>query len=108
MHILVYVTCSNEVEAKRLARLLVEQRLAACVNCFPVSSVYLWKGRVEEAEEWAMLCKTTEARFEELKEVVRKEHSYELPCLLKFKVEGEAQFLKWIEECTSSTSTQPP
>ncbi|MCL1985696.1 MAG: divalent-cation tolerance protein CutA [Betaproteobacteria bacterium] len=106
MYIMVYVTAADADEARRIARALVEERLAACANILGrVESVYRWAGEVQSAEETAFLAKTTEDRFEALAARVRELHSYELPCVVAVPlVRGEAGFLDWIRESTENSN----
>jgi periplasmic divalent cation tolerance protein len=97
---LVLTTASSSDEARRIARALVERRLAACVNILPqIESVYRWKGKVEEAQEWLLIIKTTAAGFERVRDVIRELHSYELPeCVCVSIEDGSPEYLKWIGE----------
>lgn len=96
----VYITAGNMDEARRIARELVSKDLAACVNMFPINSIYTWGGKLEEEQEIAMLVKTTEDRFEEIRELVRSLHSYELPCIVSWEFEGDRDYLEWVHEST--------
>lgn len=102
MHISVYITCSGKEEAEKIARALVEEKLAACVNYFPINSIYRWKGKVETAEEYAMICKTNREKFTKLRKKVKQLHSYELPVILFTKFRAEKEVLDWIDETTDS------
>lgn len=102
----VYMTAGDEEEARRLARMLVSERLAACVNLLgSMQSFYWWEGRVEDAAEIAMVAKTTAERFPVLMERLTAEHSYDCPCVVALPVtDGNPAFLHWIvEETTRST-----
>ncbi len=93
----VLITAGSPREARRLARHLVERRLAACVNLHPVRSVYRWRGGVEEAREVALAAKTTRARYPALEAEVRRLHSYEVPCIVALPVEsGSPSYLEWV------------
>jgi periplasmic divalent cation tolerance protein len=96
----VLTTSGSPDEARKLAHALVERRLAACVNIIPrISSVYRWQGKVEEAEEFLLLIKTTESAFELVHQTIRELHSYELPECVALPVEdGSLEYLKWIED----------
>lgn len=86
---LVYVVAADLTEAERLARGLVEQRLAACVNIIPgMKSVYRWKSEVQSADEVVMIVKTGPGYFADVEEYVRKHHSYEVPAIFSFSAEG--------------------
>jgi len=97
-HIVVLSTCSSEEEAERLARLLVDQRLAACVNIMPrIRSLYRWKGEVESAEEWLLVIKSSRHLFDAMRIELEKAHSYELPEVLAMPVvDGSANYLNWL------------
>ncbi len=97
--IIVSTTCGSEEEARRLARLLVEERLAACVQIIPaVRSVYRWRGAVEESGEWLVLAKSRRGLFGELRRRIAAAHSYELPEILACPVvDGEPDYLAWID-----------
>jgi len=94
----VFTACGSAEEANRIARELVERRLAACVNIVPgVESVYRWKGEIESAAEWLLIVKTTAAAFEKLREAISELHSYDVPECVALTVEdGGADYLEWI------------
>jgi len=100
--IVVFTTCGSEEEARKLAAALIEKCVAACVSITaPVTSVYRWKGSVEEAREWMLIIKSRRQRFEELREVLESTHSYELPEVLAIPVaEGSPRYLAWLEDET--------
>jgi periplasmic divalent cation tolerance protein len=99
----VLTTAGSEEEARKIARALVERRLAACVNLVPqIGSIYHWKGRIEEAREWLLIIKTTAAVFDHLREAIVELHSYELPeCLCLAVDDGSTPYLEWIAESVS-------
>jgi periplasmic divalent cation tolerance protein len=96
--IVVLSTCGSEDEAEQLARLLIDRRLAACVNIVPrVRSVYRWNGAVESAEEWLLLIKSSRPLFEQLRAALEGAHSYEVPEVLALSVvDGAAPYLDWL------------
>jgi periplasmic divalent cation tolerance protein len=96
--ILVLTTASSTEEARRIADALVERRQAACVNIVKgVESIYRWKGKTEESQEWMLLIKTTAAAFDNVWKTIRELHSYELPeCISVAITEGTPEYLKWI------------
>ena len=96
----VLTTTPSEEEARQIARALVGERLAACVNIIPkVESIYRWQDKVEEAEEYLMLIKTTESAFALLQEKLKELHSYELPeCVALAMTAGSPSYLKWIDD----------
>lgn len=94
----VYITIGSRDEALSLGRTLVEEGLAACANVLgAITSVYRWQGKVEEADEAALIVKTTEACYAALAARVLALHPYDLPCLAKLPVAGgHAPYLDWI------------
>jgi len=97
----IYITAGDEDEARRIARTLVEEKLAACANILPVKSIYWWEGEIEEAGEVAMLVKTKVELADEVVARVKELHSYEVPCIVVFSIEkGYEEYLKWIGEST--------
>jgi periplasmic divalent cation tolerance protein len=92
------LTAPDEETGRRIARTLVEERLAACVNVLPrVHSVYRWKGAVEEAAEVMLIAKTRAERAAALAARVRALHPYELPEVLALPVTGGSQaYLRWV------------
>lgn len=96
--VLVYITTPDVKVARSLGRRLIEERLAACVNIFPIQSVYRWKGKVEEAEEVVLIAKTVEKKVRLIERRIVELHPYELPCIVWFKVGGYEPFLQWIRE----------
>jgi periplasmic divalent cation tolerance protein len=97
--IVVLNTCGTEAEAERLARLLIDRRLAACVSVAPrLRSFYRWKGEVESSEEWLLLIKSSRPLFEQLRAALEQAHSYEVPEVLALPVvDGSAAYLEWLE-----------
>ena len=96
----VLTTAGSEEEAGRIGELLVERRLAACVQVVgPVVSRYRWQGAVEEAREWQCLAKTTRGAYEAVEAAVREVHSYDEPEIIATPiVAGSPGYLAWIEE----------
>ena len=95
------VNCANSHEAERIARALVTERLAACVNVHqaPVRSVYRWKGKLQSAREVPLVIKTSRRLFGRLERRVRQLHSYQLPEIIALPITaGSEAYLDWLEE----------
>lgn len=101
--LLLLTTCPDEESADRLALLLVENRLAACVSRVSgVRSVYRWQDRLEQANEVLLLVKTTSTRYETLAAAIRASHPNELPEIIAVGVDiGLPEYLQWITENTA-------
>ena len=97
---LVLTTCASLEEARRISRTLIERRLAACVNIAPqIESVYRWQGKIETANEFLLLIKTTAGAFDELRIALTELHSYDVPECIEISIEdGSAAYLAWIGE----------
>ena len=101
MYSMVYATAPNEEEGMRICTAVVERRLAACANTFPIRSVYWWKGKVERDSEQALIFKTRSELVPGLISMVEKESSYDVPCAVAYEMSnGSARYLEWIDENT--------
>ena len=103
--LLVLTNCPDVEVADRIARTIVEQRLAACVNRLaPVESVYRWQGALERVTEVPLLIKTTRERYAEIEQAIRALHPYEVPEIIAMPISaGLASYLRWVAD-----ETQPP
>jgi periplasmic divalent cation tolerance protein len=97
-----FVTCGGTAEARRIARALVRERLAACVNLVPgVTSIYAWKGRVEEGREVLLVIKSRAALSRKLAARVKALHGYEVPEVVTLRIaSGLPEYLRWVREST--------
>jgi periplasmic divalent cation tolerance protein len=97
---IVLTTAGSEEEARKIARHLVENQLAACVNIVPqVESIYRWQGKVDSAREWLLLVKTNQERFPAVRDAIRELHSYELPECVAINIEdGSPDYLQWLTD----------
>ena|SRR6266851_1968523 len=95
---IVLTTAGSEEEARKIARHLVENRLAACVNIIPqIESIYRWQGKVDSSREWLLLVKTTDERFPAVRDAIRELHTYELPeCVVLNIEDGSSEYLQWL------------
>jgi periplasmic divalent cation tolerance protein len=103
-HVVVYCTIGKLAEAEPLARALVEERLAACVNILPIlASVYRWQDRIEREGELLLVIKTRREKIEALEAAIVARHPYEVPEIIVLPIEaGHAPYLAWIDECTTA------
>jgi periplasmic divalent cation tolerance protein len=101
MFSMLYTTTGSEEEAERISNELVEQRLVACANIFPIRSIYRWEGKIEDSEEFAIIFKTRTELLKDAMAAIREMHSYEVPCLISYEyVDGDKSYLDWITEET--------
>jgi periplasmic divalent cation tolerance protein len=99
-YIVVLTTVGTKQFANDLAQSIVEARLAACVQIQAVQSVYRWKGKVCAEPEWLLAIKTADAKYVELEQHIRANHSYETPEIVRVPIAGGSrEYLAWIGEC---------
>ena len=102
-HVICFVTSNNLEQATDIARFLVQNKLAACVNIIdPIRSIYTWKNEIYDEKEILMVIKTRRALFEKLAGKIREMHSYEVPEIISVPIEnGLPSYLNWIDQNTS-------
>ena len=94
---MVLTTVATRDEANKLARQLVEQQLAACVQMMPINSVYSWEGAIQQDDEVLLLIKTASARYAGVEAFLLANHSYSVPEILQLPIEqGSAAYLQWL------------
>ena len=99
---MVYITAKDEEEARKIANYLLEKRLIACANMFPVKSLYWWKGKIEREDEIALIMKTQKGHIKNIISEVKALHSYEEPCIEFLPIEdGNPDYLEWIRKETT-------
>ncbi len=94
--ILIYITCKNWQEAVKISAHLLNKRLIACSNMFPIRSMYWWSKKIENTREFAILAKTKEKNYNAIKKEVKKMHSYKIPCILKIGAKANEIYEKWV------------
>jgi periplasmic divalent cation tolerance protein len=99
-HIVVFITAPDTDEAGKIAGILLEKRLAACVNTVPgVNSIFRWQGNLESEHEILLIVKSKASRFPEIIETVKQNHSYEVPEVIALPViGGNEDYLDWLEK----------
>ena len=101
----VTTACANEDEADKIAFVLINSKLAACAQMFPVNSRYIWKGELCKDSEILLLIKCRRDKYAEIEKTILENHSYELPEIILAPVEGGySKYLQWIDECESEPS----
>lgn len=94
-------TAANQTEADKIAEVLLKNHIAACVQFVPISSCYWWNGNIEHANEIQMFIKTTDELYNRVQEEIRKNHSYDVPEIVKIPIDsGLPEYLGWISKET--------
>jgi len=103
-YIQVSTTTETREQAQTIAQHLVEAKLAACVQILgPITSIYRWKGKVENAQEWLCLIKTKDELFDKVETAIKNLHPYETPEIIAIQiVKGSKEYLQWISEKTEN------
>ena len=100
------ISTSKESDAPELAKILVEEKLAACVNVVPgATSYYTWEGKLEQDEESLLFIKTTAGAVQRLTARLRELHPYDVPEIISLEIrgdEGNGDYLKWVRDCVVS------
>lgn len=100
-YISVYTTLPDENITKKIANKLVKERLVACVNYFPIKSVYRWEGNIEKDDEYAVIMKSKRSLYPVLESRLKELHPYEIPAIVTYKIEdGLDEYLFWIKDET--------
>ena len=97
----IYFTVKDETEARRIGKALVWEKLVACINYFPINSIYWWKEKVEESAEIALIAKTRVELVEQVISRIKQLHSYQITCTVSWIIEkGDPDCFSWIKEST--------
>ncbi|CAN5272945.1 divalent-cation tolerance protein CutA [soil metagenome] len=108
-HLLAFTTCPDADSARAIARVLVEEKLAACINVLPgIASIYRWQGETLDEPECLLLMKTSQSVFERLAARLKTLHPYELPELIAIPIaEGSRPYLQWLTDATDGFGNIP-
>ena len=104
--VVILVTAASKKECRKIAKHLVESRLAACVNITPpIESVYRWEGKIARDQEYQLFIKSTRELFPEIKAAVSKLHSYHTPEIICLPIiEGSRNYLQWVGDSVKAAS----
>lgn len=99
--IVVYTTFPNLKTAKRIIKGLIKNRMVACGNIFKLSSIYIWKGKIEQNPEYGAFIKTTKRNYKKVEIYIKNNHPYEVPEIISWEIDkGLNSYLKWIDNET--------
>lgn len=111
--IIIYTTFPNKKSAEKLIRIILKNKLAVCINYWPINAQYLWSksptskrvgaptasvGEIEKAKEWALIIKTVKKNYQAIEKLIKKNNPYETPAILSWSVKKvEKKYLKWLK-----------
>ena len=95
-----YITTKNVKEARKIAKILVKERLVACVNIIPkIESIYWWKGKINHHDEAALIAKTKKQNIRKITYKVKSIHSYSIPAIVALRIkDGNSDYIRWIKK----------
>jgi len=100
--IIIYTTLPYKVITKEIANILVNEGLVACINFFPIESVYKWKGKLTKDKEYALIMKTRKSLYKKVEKRLKELHPYEVPAIVSYEIkEGLNDYLSWINNETT-------
>lgn len=96
--IIVYITHGTEKAAKMISNFLLDKKLVACANIFPITSAYWWKAEIQNDKEWVSIVKTTMELWDELVKEVEEVHPYDVPCIMRIEATANEAYVNWIRK----------
>ncbi len=94
--IFIYITCKDKRQASRISLHLLNKKLIACSNIFPIESIYQWKGKLNEEKEIVLIGKTTSEKYKSIIKEVESVHSYECPCIIQIPIHVNKKYGNWL------------
>lgn len=104
--LMIYVTHPDETTAQSISQKLLEQKLVACSNIFPITSAYWWEGTIQNEQEWVSVLKTSRENGKAVEKEIEKWHPYQVPCILKWEVNANEKYENWIHQSLISIETK--
>ena len=99
---IIYVTYPNIEETNKTISYLLQNKLIACANTFPIKATSCWTGKIEECDEIVAILKTKEINWKKVKSEVKRLHPYKIPCIMKIGIEANEEYESWIDSETKS------
>lgn len=98
--IFVYTTCRDIQKAKKIGKLIIEKKLGSCVNIWPIESICFWEEKLQENQEVALLIKTIEFKLQEIENLIKENHSYDIPCIATIDIKRiNSAYKEWLSKC---------
>lgn len=95
--IIVYSTYPNKEMARAMAKSLLENKLIACANIYPIESLYHWENNIQEEVEYVLWTKSDRNKKDEIMNFIKQNHSYEVPCVVSFNMDSIPEYANWIQ-----------
>lgn len=95
-----YTTHPDKECAQHMTKLLLEKRLVACGNIYPIESHYWWEDKIESAKEWVVIYKTRHENLEAIEAVFRSHHPYDVPCIVNYEAKANKDYMDWVAKET--------
>lgn len=93
--ILLYVPCKDEHQAETIAHTLLQKKVIVCTNIWPITSMYLWEGKIEKGTEYVLLVKTDKKSVDRAEEIIKEMHSYDIPAIIHINIDVNKEFREW-------------
>ncbi len=97
---LIYITCKDSKEAGKISKHLLNKKLIACANIFPIRSIYKWKNKLVDGNEFVIIAKTADRKFKKAESEIKRIHSYTIPCIIKIRESSNREFDDWVKKET--------
>ena len=94
--IIIYSTYPNKEEAKLMAKALLEAKLIACANIYPIESLYNWENKIQDEIEFVLWTKSDESKKDEIMNFIDKKHSYDVPCVVSLNMDSTSNYSNWV------------
>lgn len=95
--VFIYTTCQNSEEARKIGKIVVEKKLAGCVNIWPIESIYFWEDEIKEDDEAVLLIKTVESKVSEIENLILQNHSYSTPIIAVINIHRiNREYKEWL------------
>ena len=95
---ILYIPCPDDRVANKLGMKLIAEKAAACVQLMAAKSIYPWNGKIEKANEIILLAKTLNKKLSKVKSAIKKNHPYEVPCIISYKVQVNKEYYNWMKD----------
>lgn len=97
--VVIYTTLPTKKSAERVVKIILKNRLAVCINYWPIESQYIWNKKIETAQEWILIIKTINKNYQKIEKMIKNNHPYETPAIFSWSINKvEKNYLRWLEK----------